>query len=108
MTIAPINHISLDERGIAYVTGSSIRVADIVVDAYTWNLPPAQIRDNYPSLSLAEIHAALAYYHDHQSEIDRQLDEANREYEQARANAPNPLTRADFEARLRKSDNQAR
>ncbi|MDX1946386.1 MAG: hypothetical protein SFU86_13375 [Pirellulaceae bacterium] len=27
----------------------------------------------YPHLSLAQIHAALAYYYDHQQEIDQQI-----------------------------------
>lgn len=104
MVVAPINHISLDERGVAYVTGSSLKVADIVIDAYTWGLSPQQIQENHPRLSMAEIHAALAYYHDHQEEIDRQLQESKAEYEQLRARNPNPLSRKQFEERLNKSE----
>src|SRR5947209_7260102 len=99
MVAAPIDHIGLDERGIAYVTGTTIKVASIAIDALTWALTPNQIQENYPKLSLAQIHAALAYYYDHQAEIDAQLAAWDAEYEQLRVTHPNPLTREEWEAR---------
>jgi uncharacterized protein (DUF433 family) len=99
MVEAPIQHISLDERGIAYITGTRIKVASIVVDALTWGLTPREIQENYPQLSLAQIHAALAYYYDHQTEIDTQLATWDAEYEQLRLAHPNPLSREEWEAR---------
>src|SRR5437773_1909888 len=103
MVIAPINHVSLDERGVAYVSGTSIKVADIVVDAFTWNLAPTQIQANYPLLSLGEIHSALSYYHDHNAEIDQQIAEWDLEVERARAVSSSPLNRKEFEQRLNKT-----
>ena len=41
----------------------------------------------YPHLSLAQIHAALAYYYDHQAEIDAQMEQSLERYEQLRAQA---------------------
>jgi hypothetical protein len=35
MVAAPIDHLGLDERGVAYVTGTAIKVASIAVDALT-------------------------------------------------------------------------
>jgi uncharacterized protein (DUF433 family) len=101
MVAAPIHHIGLDERGIAYVAGTSIKVATVAVDAVTWGLTPTEIQENYPKLSLAQIHAALAYYYDHQAEIDAQLAAWDAEYEQLRSASPNPLTREQWEARRR-------
>ena len=101
MVAAPIHHIDLDERDIAYVTGTTIKVAWIVVDALTWGLTPAAIQENYPQLSLAQIHAALAYYYDHQTEIDAQMAASDAEYEQLRADHPNPMAREEWEARRR-------
>jgi uncharacterized protein (DUF433 family) len=99
MVAAPIHHISLDERGIAYIAGTSIKVAAIAVDALTWGMTPQEIQENYSRLSLAQIHAALAYYYDHQPEIDAQLAAWDEEYEQLRSGQPNPLTREEWEAR---------
>lgn len=100
MVAAPINHVSLDERGVAFISGTSIKVTDIVADTYVWNLTPVQIQENYPRLSLSEIHSALAYYHDHKAEIDLKIAEEDREYERLRAASPNPLTRRELEQRL--------
>ncbi len=106
MVLAPINHVAVDERGTAFISGTSIRVTNIVIDTYTWHLSPTQILDNYPCLSLAEVHSALAYYHDHKAEIDRDLEGADQEYRQDRLSAPNPLSRNGFERRLDQTDSE--
>ncbi len=49
------------------------RVAMIVTDYVSRAWPAEEIVLQYPYLSLAEVHAALAYYHDHLDEIDREL-----------------------------------
>ena len=53
MVVAPINHISVDERGVAFISGRSLKVADVVIDTYIWNLTPEQIQKNYPGLRLS-------------------------------------------------------
>jgi uncharacterized protein (DUF433 family) len=106
MVAAPIHHICLDERGIAYIAGSSLTVAVIAVDAVTWEMTPRQIQENYPKLSLAQIYAALAYYFDHQAEIDAQIAAWDAEYEQLRAANPNPLTREELEKRLQQQGSE--
>jgi uncharacterized protein (DUF433 family) len=99
MVAAPIHHISLDERGIAYIAGTSMKVAHIVIDSQTWSMTPPQIQDNYPHLSLAQIHAAMAYYYDHKDTIDAQIAQAAEEYERLRIALPNPFTREQLHER---------
>jgi uncharacterized protein (DUF433 family) len=101
MVAAPILHINLDERGIAYIAGTSMKVSDIVIDSITWGLSPQQIQESYPHLSLAQIHAALTYYYDHKPEMDALLDQWDQEYEQMRAQDSDPLTRSMLAERLR-------
>ena len=50
-----------------------IRVSQIVMDhlGHAWS--PDEIARQYPHLSLAEIHSALAYYYDNRAEIDREI-----------------------------------
>ena len=93
MVAAPIYHISLDERGVAYISGTSMKIAHIAIDAERWSMTPQQIRENYPRLSLAQIYAALAYYYDHKEDIDARIALENEEYERLRARNPNPFTR---------------
>lgn len=56
------------------IAGHRIRVQDIVI----WTeqgQSPDQIVSNFPQLSLADVYAALAFYHDHREELDRQMRE---------------------------------
>lgn len=78
MTSAPINHISQDERGVAYVAGSRIKVRHLAVEHEVWKKPAEAIQREYPSLSLGQIFAALAYYCDHKREIDAEIAEEER------------------------------
>ena len=39
---------------------------------------PEEIADNYPHISLAQIHAALAYYHANKKEIDADIEAESR------------------------------
>jgi uncharacterized protein (DUF433 family) len=52
-----------------------IRVMDVVVLHEQLGLMPDEIVSAYPSLTLADVHAALAYYFDHREEIQRDLAE---------------------------------
>jgi uncharacterized protein (DUF433 family) len=74
MAVASIKHIDVDDNGIARIVGKRTKVIQIVMDkmANDWN--PEEIRAEYSHLSLAEIHAAFAYYYDHQAELDLQIE----------------------------------
>jgi uncharacterized protein (DUF433 family) len=57
------------------IKGTRICVSDVVI----WTeqgQSPEEIVTDFPQLSLADVHAALAYYHDHRIEIDRQIRES--------------------------------
>jgi uncharacterized protein (DUF433 family) len=85
MTIASINHIVLDEKGIAWIEGTRTKVVEIVLDHTAWGMSPSEIHDNYPPLTLAQIHAALAYYYDHKERFDAEMAEAAKSDEALRA-----------------------
>lgn len=52
----------------AYVCRTRVRVQDIVSDHERHGLSAEQIAGEYPHLTLAQVHAALAYYCDHREE----------------------------------------
>lgn len=56
------------------VKGTRIRVWDIHVWHDLRGQSPEEIVALYPQLSLADVHAALAYYLDHREAIQRQVD----------------------------------
>jgi uncharacterized protein (DUF433 family) len=66
------------------VAGTRIRVQDIVL----WTeqgQSPEEIVTDYPHLSLADVHAALAYYFDHREEIERHIRDADELIERMKA-----------------------
>jgi uncharacterized protein (DUF433 family) len=57
------------------ITGRRITVADIAIDYLRLGQPLETIAQEY-DLSLASVHGAMAYYYDHQAEIDRSIAES--------------------------------
>ncbi|MBD2483403.1 DUF433 domain-containing protein [Planktothrix sp. FACHB-1365] len=60
------------------ISGHRIKVQDIVIWSEEMGMSPDEILYHYPSITLADVYAALAYYHDHREEIRSQIraDEA--------------------------------
>src|SRR5262249_23089218 len=57
-------HIEHNADGMPVIAGTRIKVVMIAVDRNA-GLDIEEIRDQYPDLSLGQIHSALAYYYDH-------------------------------------------
>ena len=55
------------------IDGHRITVKHIVLDHQRQGLSPDEIVSAYPSLTLSDVYAALAYYHDHRAEIDADI-----------------------------------
>jgi uncharacterized protein (DUF433 family) len=55
------------------IAGHRIRVQDVVVWHDRMGQSADEIVSHFPKLSLADVYAALAYYHDHREEIDGQM-----------------------------------
>ena len=60
--------------GRACIAGHRIRVMDVVVHHDHWGKSPAEIAATFPGITLADVHAALAYYHDHTDEIEADFE----------------------------------
>lgn len=82
------------------IAGTRIKVEQVVLWHERQGITPAQIVSTWPHLTLADIHAALAYYHDHRDEIEADLAEGDRLDDELRASQPSILEKI----RLRKSD----
>jgi uncharacterized protein (DUF433 family) len=68
------------------------RVSMIVSDYQGRGWSAEEIVRQYPYLTLAEVHSALAYYHDHQEEIDQEIADELAESERLRREAPETPT----------------
>ena len=89
-----IQHIEKREGvcgGKARVAGTRIRVQDIYVWSELQGRSPDEIVRDFPQLSPADVHAALAYYWDHTEEIQHEMAEAEALLEQLKRTSPSPL-----------------
>lgn len=82
-----VNHIECTpgiRGGKPRVKGTRITVSDVVL----WNeqgMSPDEIITEFPGLTLADVFAALAYYHDNQTAIDQQIRDTREYAEQMKA-----------------------
>jgi uncharacterized protein (DUF433 family) len=99
MPVVALEYIEVDDRGIASVIGTRSKVMQIVMDQMN-GYSPEEIHSHYPHLSMAQIHAALVYYYDHQIEVDAQITASLQVAEELRQQHPNQLTREQLQKRL--------
>jgi uncharacterized protein (DUF433 family) len=71
-------------QGKSVVRGTRIKVSQIVLEYERLGWTPDQIVDAHPHLTLAQIHAALAYYYENQAEIDAELRNAEEQVAELR------------------------
>ena len=71
----------IDQRnGGYYVAGTRISL-DSVVCSFNEGHSPEAILQDFPLLKRSQIYGAIAFYLDHQAEIDKYLEETEREFE---------------------------
>ena len=83
---------------------TNTKVVEIVLDhlAYGWNAET--IQENHPHLTIAQIYSALAWYYDHQIEMDAEIRSQEERIRQLRTQTqPSALG-----ARLRKAIEQGK
>ena len=74
MSMVSYPHIEASSEGVAIVSGTTTKVVEIVQDHLAHHWHAEDIHRQYPHLSLAQIHASLTYYYDHQQEIEQEID----------------------------------
>jgi uncharacterized protein (DUF433 family) len=76
------------------IAGTRIRVWDVHVWHDLEGRRPEEIVAAFPQISVADVHAALAYYLDHCDEVERQIAEGDAlATKLATAQGPTPFTR---------------
>jgi uncharacterized protein (DUF433 family) len=80
-------HIWLDDRGVAWIDQTNVKVLEVVLDKLAHRSSAEEMHFQYPHLSLSQIYAALAYYHDHQAEVDAQIERGVQEYQRLKSQA---------------------
>jgi uncharacterized protein (DUF433 family) len=86
-TTVPTAHIWLDDRGVAWIDNTNTKVKEVILDKLGYGSTPEQIHEQHPHLSMAQMHAAFAYYYDHKPEVDAEVQRDLEEVDAMRAAA---------------------
>ncbi len=95
-------HVTRADDGVAWITGTKVKVVEIVADRLAHGSSPEELHFQYPHLSLAQIHSALAYYYDHQTELEADIARRLEQVEALRAKAAGQPVRKELLARRRR------
>src|SRR5881396_272261 len=91
---AVASHIEIDDQGFAWIAGANTKVIEVVLDKLAYGWSPEEMHFQHPHLSMAQIHAALSHYYEHQNEIDAQIIRDWQEVNELAAQQPeSPLRR---------------
>lgn len=66
-------HIVIDDHDVPLIAGTTMKVIELVTAQMAYGWSPEELHFQFPYLSLGQIHSALAYYWDHQEELDRDI-----------------------------------
>jgi uncharacterized protein (DUF433 family) len=83
------------------IAGTRIQVKHVVIMHERQGVSPEDIVSEFPHLTLADVYAALAYYHDHREAVNAEIASDRAWYEEQRTTQPSRLQEA---LKARKSD----
>lgn len=67
-------HIILNELQVPMIAGTSIKVVELVLDHLAYGWSPEELHFQHPHLSMGQIYSALAYYWDHKTVLDVDIE----------------------------------
>jgi len=103
-TSTAYKHVGRDESGTARIAGTRSRVIDVGIDRNEFGYSPEETCRQYPHLTLAQVHSALAYYFDHKQELDAEIERRKNEAGALRRDLEDP----DLQKRLRQETEERR
>ena len=75
--------------GRTRINGTRITVHQIAA-LYQQRVTAEEIADQYPHINLAQVYAALAYYHANRNEVDRELEAETADFTRLKNGCSNP------------------
>ncbi len=98
LTNTEYKYVQLDERNVPIITGTTMKVVELVTGQIAHGWSPQELHFQHPYLNMSQIYSALAYYWDHKKELDADIKQREEYAEKMRQEAgESPLA-----AKLRK------
>jgi uncharacterized protein (DUF433 family) len=92
-------HIILDDNNVAVIKGTTTKVVELIVEQCAYGWSPEELHFQHPHLELGKIYAALAYYWNHQKELDQEIGNRFKKAEHFRNILPSPQQHAFLKTR---------
>jgi uncharacterized protein (DUF433 family) len=67
-------HIEIRDDGRAWLIGTQTKVLEVALNRIAYHWDGDEIQRGLPFLTLGQIYSCLAYYHDHQAELDAVIE----------------------------------
>ncbi len=80
-------HVILDEKLVPVIAGTRTRITELILDKIAYGWSPEELQFQHPHLKLGQIYSALAYYSDHQEELDEIIERQLEHVDQMRKKA---------------------
>jgi len=85
-------HIILNKDKVPIIAGTKMKVIELILDKIAYGWSPEELQYQHPNLTLGQIYSALAYYSDHQEELDSEIENQLEHVEETKKAAkPTPL-----------------
>jgi uncharacterized protein (DUF433 family) len=92
-------HIEQRADGKYWLVGTQTKVLEVVLDRLAHHWDAEEIRREHPHLTLGQIYSCLAFYYDHQAEMDRAIDDQVHRIDQLRRTQGDSVLRAKLLAK---------
>lgn len=74
VTETTYEHIVIDEKGVPLIEGTTMKVVELVTEKVAYDWSPEELHFQHPYLTMGQIHSALAYYWDHESDLAQDIE----------------------------------
>jgi uncharacterized protein (DUF433 family) len=74
LVVTRYEHVVLNEANVPIISGTKMKVVELVLEKMAYGWSPEEIHFQHPYLTLGQIHSALAYYWDHQEELEWDIE----------------------------------
>jgi uncharacterized protein (DUF433 family) len=87
-------HIILNKKAQPVIKGTKIKVIELILDKVAYGWSPEELQYQHSELTLGQVYSALAYYADHQEELDEEIEIQLKRVDQLRESVrPTPLVK---------------
>ncbi|HEY3288504.1 MAG TPA: DUF433 domain-containing protein [Anaerolineae bacterium] len=83
-------HIVVDENQVALIDGTTMKVTELVLVKQSYGWSPEELHFQFPYLTIGQIYSALAYYYDHQEQLDQDIARRARIVQDIKQLSPTP------------------